>query len=299
MHIASGNMFKIVFSAILTACCIAHPAKAQVFDRDNIPLPEHPRPDFQRAQWVNLNGPWQFRFDAQNVGQKQEWFKGKVDFGETIMVPFSWGSKLSGVKDEADIGWYARDINVPQSWRGNRVFLVVGACDWHTTAWLNGNLLGQYQGGYTPFEFDLTPHIEAGKTHRLVLRVDDTPHRFKLQGKQGYGSASGVFDLADDPADHRGILSWHSQVRDYSKPAKDNDDLSFRDFKGGQLQEAGSYGYLVEARISPDALRKAQAEGVIRIRLEVDDSLPGGLAIYGERFGRYPLDPTLAFVLKN
>jgi len=113
------------------------------------------------------------------------------------------------------------------------------------------------------------------------------------------GSASGVFDLKDDPADHRGILSWHSQIRDYSKPAKDNDDLSFRDFKGGQLQEAGSYGYLLEARISPDALRKARAEGVIRIRLEVDDSLPGGLAIYGERFGRYPLDPTLAFVLKN
>lgn len=51
------------------------------------------------------------------------------------------------------------------------------------------------------------------------------------------------------------------------------------------MQEAGSYGYLIEARISPDALRKAQAEGTIHIRLEVDDSLPGGLAVYGERFG--------------
>jgi predicted transcriptional regulator len=112
-------------------------------------------------------------------------------------------------------------------------------------------------------------------------------------------SVSDVFDLADDPADHRGILSWHSQKREYSKPDKEDEDLSFRNFKGGQLNEAGSYGYLIQTRISPDALRKAQAEGTIRIRLEVDDSLPGGLAIYGERFGRYPLDPTFSFVLKN
>jgi len=31
----------------------------------DIPLPEHPRPDFERPAWVNLNGTWQFRFDAE------------------------------------------------------------------------------------------------------------------------------------------------------------------------------------------------------------------------------------------
>jgi len=54
-------------------------------------------------------------------------------------------------------------------------------------------LLGNYQGGYTPFEFDLTPHLKKGKTHRLVLRADDTPHKFKLEGKQGYGRAAGIW----------------------------------------------------------------------------------------------------------
>lgn len=194
MYHANANVLKVLL--ILIACCIAHPAQAQVFDRENIPLPEHPRPDFQRAQWTNLNGPWDFRFDAEKEGQKQEWFKGKVDFNKTIMVPFSWGSKLSGIKDEADIGWYGRDINVPDSWQPSRVFLVIGACDWHTTAWLDGNLLGEYQGGYTPFEFDLTPYLKRGKTSRLILRVDDTPHRFKLQGKQGYGRAAGIWQTA-------------------------------------------------------------------------------------------------------
>ena len=92
---------------------------------------------------------------------------------------------------------------------------------------------------------------------------------------------AGVFDLPDDSADHRGILSWHSQKRDRL------------------LREAGSYGYLVNATIPSAALQKAAKQKKIVIRLEVDEALPGGLAIYGERFGRYPLDPTLVFALKD
>ncbi len=160
---------------------------------ENIPLPEHPRPDFQRPLWVNLNGQWAFQFDKENEGIEQHWYEGTAPFEKTITVPFSWGSALSGVKDEGDIGWYAREINVPASWEGQRVFLVVGACDWRTTAWLDGQLLGKHQGGYTPFEFDLTDHVKFGQPQTLMIRVDDTPHKFKLEGKQGYGRAAGIW----------------------------------------------------------------------------------------------------------
>jgi hypothetical protein len=95
------------------------------------------------------------------------------------------------------------------------------------------------------------------------------------------GKAIGTFDLQDDPADHRGILSWNSQKRDR------------------KLREAGSYGYLVNTSIPKSVLLKAATEKEIILRLEVDEALPGGLAIYGERFGRYPLDPTFVFVSKN
>jgi hypothetical protein len=167
--------------------------RGEAFSSENIPLPEHPRPDFQRPQWLNLNGPWQFRFDAKDAGRKKQWFGADVDFPDTIMVPFPWGSKLSGVEDKADIGWYRRSVTVPESLLGGRVLLVVGASDWHTTAWLDGNLLGDYQGGYTPFEFDITRYVRKGKAQSLVLRVDDTPHKFKLEGKQGYGRAAGIW----------------------------------------------------------------------------------------------------------
>jgi predicted transcriptional regulator len=92
--------------------------------------------------------------------------------------------------------------------------------------------------------------------------------------------AVGTFDLPDDSADHRGILSWFSQQRD------------------GRLREAGSYGYLIDAKLPQSAIEAAAASGKILIRLEVDDALPGGLAIYGERFGRYPLDPSVIFAIK-
>ena len=95
------------------------------------------------------------------------------------------------------------------------------------------------------------------------------------------GELAGRYVLDDDPADHRGILSWYSQQRD------------------GYLREAGSYGQLLRVPIPPQALAKAAQTGDVMIRLEVDDAMPGGLAIYGARFGRYPVDPTVAFILRK
>ncbi|HVV72579.1 MAG TPA: glycoside hydrolase family 2 TIM barrel-domain containing protein, partial [Verrucomicrobiae bacterium] len=95
------------------------------------------------------------------------------------------------------------------------------------------------------------------------------------------GDSVGEFELPDDPADHRGILSWHSQKHD------------------SRLHEAGSYGYLIHATIPGPTLQKCAQSKEIVVRFEVDPAFPGGLALYGARFGRYPVDPTLVFTLKN
>src|SRR5262249_49348623 len=109
-----------------------------------------------------------------------------------IVVAVGWGARLSGEPDSADIGWYGREITVPDAWRGRRVFLTVGASDWRTSVWLDGKKLGEHQGGDTPFAYEPARGLTAGP-HRLVLRVDDTPHPFKLEGKQGYGRARGIW----------------------------------------------------------------------------------------------------------
>ena len=158
-----------------------------------IPLPEHPRPDFQRDLWQNLNGPWQFQFDAPDSGEARGWFRGALPAPRQIVVPFPWGSPLSGVPDSAVIAWYSRSIAVPPAWAGRRVFLVIGAADWRTTAWLDGQKLGTHDGGYIPFEFELTRYLKPGQEQQLVVRVDDAPRTFKLEGKQGYGNARGIW----------------------------------------------------------------------------------------------------------
>lgn len=160
----------------------------------SIPLPEHPRPDLERADWLNLNGPWEFAFDASDSGERERWFERPAGtFPLRIQVPFPWGSPLSGVRDLSNVGWYARTIRLPSAWTGRRVFLVVGASDWRTSAWLDGQPVGTFQGGYTPFELELSARARPGQDQRLVLRVDDAPHPFKLEGKQGYGAARGIW----------------------------------------------------------------------------------------------------------
>lgn len=157
-----------------------------------IPLPEHPRPDWERADWVNLNGKWAFRFDPADKGLTENWTLGRR-FPHQINVPFPWGSPLSGVADSADIAWYARDIVVPTTWKNKRPFLVIGASDYQTTVWLDGKELGRHEGGYTPFSFDISQIARPGKPARLVIRVDDKRREYALFGKQGYGNARGIW----------------------------------------------------------------------------------------------------------
>jgi hypothetical protein len=150
-----------------------------------IPLPEHPRPDWERAEWVNLNGEWDFGFAPDRLDKR-------------ILVPFGWGSPLSGVKDEGDTGYYRRDVVVPESWKGKRVFLVIGASDHDTTVAFAGKELGTYVGGYVPFEFELTDLVEFGKAQELKAKVYDPPAEkaragHYLYGKQGYGNARGFW----------------------------------------------------------------------------------------------------------
>ncbi len=159
----------------------------------SIPLPEHPRPDFERSQWQNLNGIWDFEFDSLNIGMKEHWQTGQTDFSKRINVPFPWGSKLSGVEDLADIAWYKKGINVPVSWKGKRIFLTIGASDWQTSVWIDGQFLGKHEGGYTPFSFELTEYLTYGQSQNIIIRVDDARRQFTLYGKQGYGNARGIW----------------------------------------------------------------------------------------------------------
>lgn len=179
---------RLVSLVLVSICLVWNSMSAQ-----NIPLPEHPRPDFERTEWINLNGKWQFTFNSDK-GKRTAENGTPAAFDREIMVPFSWGSALSGVPNEGHQGWYGRSVTIPKEWQGKRIYLVIGASEWSTHAWLNGKPLGNHQGGYTPFEFELTESISAyGQPQNLVISADDTPSDKRLGGKQGYGDARGLW----------------------------------------------------------------------------------------------------------
>jgi len=160
-----------------------------------IPLPEHPRPDFEREAWLNLNGYWNFAPDTAGRGESEKWFSRPEIFNRKILVPFSWASPKSGIKmPEVSTGWYYREFTPGngKSWRGKNIYLVIGASDFHTKVWVNDQYAGEHKGGYVPFEFNITGALHKGK-NRLVVMVEDKELDNRPSGKQYYGNAKGIW----------------------------------------------------------------------------------------------------------
>ncbi len=157
-------------------------------NNDNIPRPEYPRPHFKRKDnWLNLNGEWEFSFDDENVGLKQKWYKKeqKEKFNRKIIVPFCFQSKLSGIGDQSfhDIIWYRKEFELPSQFDDNRILLHFGAVDYYCMVFLNGERVGEHEGGYIGFTLDITDIIE--KNNILVVRVEDPSSDIEIpRGKQ-------------------------------------------------------------------------------------------------------------------
>ncbi len=156
----------------------------------SIPRPEHPRPDFEREIWQNLNGKWAFAFDDQDEGRRAGWHREGALKGE-ITVPFCYQSSLSGigVDEYHPVLWYARRCSLDKGFAGKRVFLHFGAVDYACTVWVDGEFAFSHQGGYTPFGGDITDLIGNREDFLITLRVEDEFDRTQPRGKQFWGSA--------------------------------------------------------------------------------------------------------------
>jgi hypothetical protein len=183
--------FFILPLVLLMVSCSQNQPAADI----QIPLKEHPRPDFERSAWQNLNGYWQFKPDSLNTGEKENWQENTDAFTSKILVPFSWASRLSEITlPKVNIGWYTRKFTVSQDfgWKGKNTFLIFGASDFHTKVWVNGNYAGEHKGGYIPFEFNITSFLKRG-SNKLVVRVEDEELENRPSGKQYYGNAKGIW----------------------------------------------------------------------------------------------------------
>lgn len=150
------------------------------------PRPEYPRPQFERRDWVNLNGPWSYTFDFVGSGMERNLNQSK-GFEGTIIVPFVPESKLSGVEytDFINNIWYQREISMPQNWAGRNVRLNFGAVYYNSAVYIDGKLAARHFGGSTPFSIDVTEFLKDGGTHSLVVHAySDTRTGKQSAGKQ-------------------------------------------------------------------------------------------------------------------
>lgn len=150
-----------------------------------IPRSEHPRPQFYRGNWMNLNGEWQFEIDHGNSGKQRELMESKSLSG-VITVPFCPESSLSGLeyKDFMAAVWYKRSLFIPEDKAGLLTLLHFGAVDYHAEVFVNGALAGTHDGGYVSFTIDITEYVKTGGNLITVYAEDDNRSGMQPRGKQ-------------------------------------------------------------------------------------------------------------------
>ena len=143
-----------------------------------IPWNEYPRPQMKRDSFFCLNGEWEFCTAKNSVVPGF--------FGEKIKVPFPPQSVLSGIHrdiPENDYLFYRKEFSLPENFNRGRVLLHFGAADQYAKVWLNGKLVGEHEGGYEHFSFDITPVLKEKNV--LIVSVTDRMSSFVLPyGKQ-------------------------------------------------------------------------------------------------------------------
>lgn len=134
------------------------------------PLPEYPRPQMVRPNWKNLNGIWQYAITPVAHDKIPQTMEG------AILVPFAVESALSGVGRKVgkdSLLWYITQVEITPAQRKGRVLLHFGAVDWQCTVFINGQQAGIHEGGYDPFNIDITKFLSKNKLQTIAVKVWD------------------------------------------------------------------------------------------------------------------------------
>ncbi|MBD5636216.1 MAG: glycoside hydrolase family 2 [Clostridia bacterium] len=144
---------------------------------------EYPRPQFQREEWLSLNGEWEFAFDDQDEGIKKGYDTGKISFPQKINVPFTYQYEASGIGDTAchERVWYRRAFKANLK---KRALLCFNGSDYVTDVWVNGKHAITHTGGFAPFSVDITDFLTEDNV--LVVRCYDPFDPTIPRGKQSW-----------------------------------------------------------------------------------------------------------------
>ena len=197
---------------------------------------------------LSLDGTWRFLFDPEGDPAGWDTVPNVPETGwRAVVVPAPWQAQFEDLHERGGVAWYRHTFEIPPSWPGDQsVRLHFGAADYHARVWLNGVVLGDHEGGYLPFEFEVSRMLRP--TNDLTVRVidpsDDTqrypdfPFAEIPHGKQSwYGQTSGIWQsvwLERRPAFHIRAIRLTPDLRTgqveacitFSRPAGQNQTVS-------------------------------------------------------------------------
>lgn len=190
---------------------------------------------------ISLDGAWQFQIDPHNTLTRDQ-----ITTWRTIQVPGPWQAQFDDLRLTAGVGWYRRLADVPSAWAGRAVFLCFGAVDYYAEVWVNNQRAGDHEGGYLPFELDVSALLRYGAANEIVVRVLDPGGGLDAFGMGGWEELFPQFPSDEIP---RGKQSWYGPVGGIWQPA---------------WLEARAPFFIHEVHVTPDGLSGRVS---VRVRL--------------------------------
>jgi beta-glucuronidase len=259
-------------------------APIPALDQKDVMLRPQDGPTRERKK---LDGLWRFALDPGGTGRGDGWWREPLPDAREVAVPASYNDLFAdaAVRDHVGDAWYQTDVVVPRGWAGQRVVLRFDAATHRAVVWVDDVEVAAHEGGYTPFEADVTTHVRPGRQVRITVVVDNRltwqsiPPGVVTDGRQTY-----FHDFFNYAGLHRSV--WL-----YSTPLAHIDDLTV---VPGLEGTTGTVGYRIgtsgggEVRAvlldagGTEVARSDGAEGVLTVE-EVHPWRPGEGYLYDLR----------------
>lgn len=131
--------------------------------------------DGATRELVNLDGLYRFKVDTSRTGLRDGWQNKRLETELEMGVPASYNDVFADKAIREHVGWvwYQREVRVPRGWAGERIHLRLDSATHEGKVFVDGALVAEHVGGYTPFEADITGHVAPGETFRLTIAVNN------------------------------------------------------------------------------------------------------------------------------
>src|SRR5450756_1945128 len=164
----------------------------------DLPVTPYERMTMLAPRWTTsrsarrLDGLWDFAFDACSLGVTEQWWCDRLPDSRPMPVPASYNDLVVDRGEREYVGdvWYQTRVVVPAGAPGWRTVLRFDAATHRAEVWVNDTRVGTHEGGYTPFEFDISALVSGVDSLRITVRVDN---RLTM-----HSIPPGIVDVDDD-----------------------------------------------------------------------------------------------------